>query len=190
MNRTFSILLSVYWAVIFGLAVWTAAQAEGIVVPVGSLAAETAWRMTTFLGHLGIVLGNALVAALFTWTLVVSVLENGDRRETANVAAVACAAALVMLLADLLHTGLSASAAAVPLSTATTMKFLAVLASHLVLRREGEAAEQANAEPAPPAMSRVNTLQIIDAAHDAMARRVAQRQRLRFSTPANDHWSP
>ncbi|WP_292895465.1 MULTISPECIES: hypothetical protein [unclassified Nitratireductor] len=190
MNRTFSILLSVYWAVIFGLAAWSAAQAEGIIVPAGALGAETAWQATTFFGHLGIVLGNALVAALFTWTLFVSVLENGDRHETANVAGLACAAALVMLLVDVFHAGLSSNATAFSPSTATTMKFLAVLASHLVMRREEGIAEQEKTVPAAAPMSRVSTLQIIDAAHEAMAWRVARRQRLRFSPPANDHRSP
>ena len=190
MNRTFSILLSVYWAVIFGLASWSAAQVEGIVVPTVSSGGTGAWQFTMFLGHLGIVLGKALVAALFIWTFLVSVLENGDRRETENVAGLACAAALVMLLVDVFHSGVAANAAAFSPSTPTTIKFLAVLATHLVLRREEAFAEQERSVPATSPMSRVSTLQIIDAAHDAMATRVARRQRLHIAPPANDHWSP
>ena len=190
MNRTFAILLSVYWTVNFGFAAWSAALAEGIVVPAGALVTESAWQASQFFGHLGMVLGNALVAALFAWTLLVSLLEAGDRRETANVAGLACAAALVMLLMDVIYAGLAAKAATFAPSAAITMKFLAVLATHLVLRREEVEAESEEAVQAARPASRVSTLRIIDAAHDTMAGRVARRQGLRFSPPANDHGSP
>lgn len=190
MNRTFAILLSVYWTVNFGLAAWSAALAEGIMMPAGAPGAESVWQAAQFFGHLGVVLGNALVAALFAWTLLVSLLEEGDRRETANLAGLACAAALVMLLVDVLYAGLAAKAATVAPSDAITMKFLAVLATHLVLRRVEVGAESEETVPAMRTASRVSTLRIIDAAHDTMADRVARRQRLRFSPPANDHGSP
>ncbi|EIM78190.1 hypothetical protein A33O_00335 [Nitratireductor aquibiodomus RA22] len=190
MNRTFAILLSVYWAVNFGLAARSAALAEGIIVPVGTSGAESVWHASQFFGHLGVVLGNALVAALFAWTLLVSLLEEGDRSETANLAGLACAAALVMLLVDVAYAGLAAKVATVAPSAAMMMKFLAVLATHLVLRREGAGVDSGEAAPALRATSRVSTLRTIDAAHDTMADRVARRHRLRFSPPANDHGSP
>ncbi|WP_367714823.1 hypothetical protein AB2N04_12715 [Nitratireductor sp. GISD-1A_MAKvit] len=185
MNRSYSILLSVYWTVTFAASAWMAAQADGVFVPgpAGGAAGEQLIRLLT---QLGLVLGNTLVAILFVWTLFVSLLDPDDRRETAAVAQLACAGAIKVLLAEALHAGLASGWAQTP-SAMTTMTFLAVLATHLVLR-PGEGAQSDLREIEAPAavIGPAAAIRITDAAHRSFVARLAETRRFGVPPHAND----
>lgn len=190
MNRTFATLLTVFWTITFAAAAWAAALADGVVMPVGASAAEGALALSYILGQQGVVLGNALVAVLFLWTFMVSVLEEGERRETATVAQLACAGALLMLIVDAVQAGFVADATALTPTGAVTVKFLAILATHLVLRRQELADDGVEQQRQPAPVNRFSAMRLVDAAHETMTARLATRlvarRRFQFSPPAND----
>ncbi|WP_295808551.1 hypothetical protein [uncultured Nitratireductor sp.] len=188
MNRNFISLLSVYWTVAFAAAAWSVAISGGVAVPTGSTAGDP--EILRLLGHLGLVLGNALVAVLFAWMLLVSLLEAGNRTETENVAQLACSGAVAMLLVEVLRTGMAGNGAIVAPSVATTMKFLAVLATHLVLRGERGAMAAEPPHDAHAQSGSLATLTVADQAHDSLVARLARPHRLQIAPPANDDRSP
>lgn len=190
MNRTFATLLTVFWTITFAASAWAAALADGVLMPVGASAAEGALQLSHLLGQLGVVLGNALVAVLFLWTFVVSVLEKGETRETATVAQLACAGALLMLIVDAVQAGFVADATALTPTGGVTVKFLAILATHLVLRRQELADNGAEQQLQPAPVTRFSAMRLVDAAHETMTARLASRlvarRGFQFSPPAND----